>query len=239
MREKPDKPLTPVELFRRGIEITQEIRGRIEEARAYYLGRSSRKPAQPLSEVFDPTRGPALKYFIETIRTINRTRFIERFCRTAAFREFRQASEATLEELRLLAIQLAMCLGVPDKTDRRRSVGQALKTSVYFFRIANGRFSRQLPWNGSLVHLLLKNRNNDGLDITGPRTPECRDQVKAVVVWLANPKHPQSIYHACERTFHFAENGYVDEERLYLWCHRNESRIWAWVETYRLDHSIS
>ena len=126
MREKPDKQLTPVELFRRGIEITREIRGRIEEARAYYLGRSSREPEEPLSEVFDPTRGPILKYFVETIRMINRTQFIERFCRTAAFREFRQASEATLEELRLLAIQLAMCLGVPDKTDRRRSVGQAL-----------------------------------------------------------------------------------------------------------------
>ena len=126
MTQNPGKPLMPVELFRRGIEITREIHGRIEEARAYYLGRSSRKPAQPLSEVFDPTRGPALKYFIETIRTINRTRFIERFCRTDAFREFRQSSEATLEELRLLAIQLAMCLGVPGKTDRRRSVGQAL-----------------------------------------------------------------------------------------------------------------
>ena len=282
-------PLTPVELFRRGIEITQEIRDRIIEARAYYLGRSSREPEEPLSEVFDPTCGPILKYFVQTVRTINRTPFIERFCRTAAFREFRQASEATLEELRLLAIQLAICLGVPDKTDRRRSVGQALKTSVYFFRVANGRFFRQLPWNGSLVHLLLKNRNNegfgiyiadrllndiakafevrerqlrgesaapahefftsqferierkiesehnrtrqriketnglvqkvlsaiapvisavataarqiiksinmrntDGLDIIGPRTPECRDQVFAVVVFLANPKHLQS-----------------------------------------------
>ena len=57
MREKPDRPLTPVELFRRGIEITQEIRGRIEETRAYYLGRSSRKPAQPLSEVFERMTG--------------------------------------------------------------------------------------------------------------------------------------------------------------------------------------
>ena len=165
MREKPDMPLTPVELFRRGIEITREIRGRIEEARAYYLGRSSREPAQPLSEIFDPIRGPILKYFIATIRTINRTQFIERFCRTAAFHEFQRSSEATLEELRLLAIQLVMCLGVPDKTDRRRSVGQALKTSVYFFRIANGRFFRQLPWSGSLVHLLLKNRNNEGFGI--------------------------------------------------------------------------
>ena len=143
MREKPDMPLTPVELFRRGIAITQEIRGRIEEARAYYLGRSSREPAQPLSAIFDPMHGPILKYFIATIRIINKTQFIERFCRTNAFREFRQSSEATLEELRLLAIQLAMSLGVPNKMDRRRSVGQALKTSVYFFRIANGRFFRQ------------------------------------------------------------------------------------------------
>ena len=165
MAKTHDKPLTPLELFQRGIEITQEIRGRIEEARAYYLGRSSREPAQPLSEVFDPMRGPILKYFVQTVRTITRTPFIERFCQSAAFREFRQESEATLEELRLLAIQLGMCLGVPDKTDRRRSVGQALKTSVYFFRIANGRFFRQLPWNGSLVHLLLKNHSNEGFGI--------------------------------------------------------------------------
>ena len=82
-------------------------------------------------------------------------------------------------------------------------------------------------------------RNADGLDITGPRTPDCRNQVLAVVVWLANPRHSQSIYHACERTFRFTKKGYRDEERLYLWCHRNESKIWAWVETYRLNHDIS
>ena len=309
MREKPDMTLTPLELFRRGIEITREIRGRIEETRAYYLGRSSREPAQPLSEVFDPMRGPILKYFIETIRIINRTQFIERFCRTAAFREFRQSSETTLEELRLLAIQLAMCLGVPDKTDRRRSVGQALKTSVYFFRIANGRFFRQLPWSGSLVHILLKSRstegfgiyiadrllndiakafevrerqlrgesaavehefftnqlgehiiktitaehertrrqiikaintrNIDGLDIAGPRTQECRDQVFAVVAFLANPRHPQNIHHACDRTFRPIKNGYKDQDSLFSWCTRNESRLWAWVETYRLNHDIT
>ena len=165
MTETADMPLTPLKLFQRGIAMTREIRGRIEESRTYYLGRSSRAPGQSLSEVFDPTCGPILKYFIETIRTINKTRFIERFCRTAMFREFRKSSDATLEELRLLAIQLATCLGVPDKTDRRRSVGQALKTSIYFFRVANGRFFRQLPWSGSLVYLLLKNRNNEGMGI--------------------------------------------------------------------------
>ena len=63
MTKTHDWPLTPPELFRRGIEITQEIRGRIEESRAYYLGRSSREPVQPLSEVFDPMRGPSIYLF--------------------------------------------------------------------------------------------------------------------------------------------------------------------------------
>ena len=35
-----------------------------------------------------------------------------------------------------------------------------------------------------------------------------RDQVLAVVVFLANPKHPQSIHHACEQTFRVTEDGY-------------------------------
>ena len=84
----------------------------------------------------------------------------------------------------------------------------------------------------------INTRNIDGLDITGPRTPECRDQVLAVIVFLANPKHPQNIHHACDMTYHVIENGYDNKEKLYLWCHRNESRIWAWVETYRLNHDI-
>ena len=77
-----------------------------------------------------------------------------------------------------------------------------------------------------------------GLDISGPRTMECKEQVLAVVSWLANPRHLQNVYHACEQTFNLVENGYADEDSLYTWCHRHESRIWAWVETYRLNHSI-
>ena len=84
----------------------------------------------------------------------------------------------------------------------------------------------------------INTRNIEGLDITGPRSPECRDQVMAVVVWLANPKHPQNMHHACDRTYRPIRNGYEDVERLYRWCHRNEGRIWAWVETYRLNHDI-
>ena len=84
----------------------------------------------------------------------------------------------------------------------------------------------------------INTRNIEGLDISGPRTPECRDQVLAVIVFLANPKHPQNIHHACDMTYHVIENGYDNKEKLYLWCHRNESRIWAWVETYRLNHDI-
>ena len=82
-------------------------------------------------------------------------------------------------------------------------------------------------------------RNIDGLDITGPRSPECRDQVLAVVVWLANPRHPQSVHHACDRTFRPIKGGYKDQDSLFIWCNRNESRIWAWVETYRLNHQIN
>ena len=57
MTKTHDKPLTLVELFHRRIVITREIRDRIEETRAYYLGRSSREPAQPLSEVFERMTG--------------------------------------------------------------------------------------------------------------------------------------------------------------------------------------
>ena len=84
----------------------------------------------------------------------------------------------------------------------------------------------------------INTRNIDGLDITGPRSPECRDQVFAVVVFLANLRHPQSIHHACDRTFRPIKNGYKDQDSLFKWCSRNESRIWALVETYRLTHNI-
>ena len=84
----------------------------------------------------------------------------------------------------------------------------------------------------------INTRNIDGLDITGPRSPQCRDQVLADVVFLANPQHLQNVHHACEITYRPIRNGYEDVERLYRWCHRNESRIWAWVETYRLNHDI-
>ena len=85
----------------------------------------------------------------------------------------------------------------------------------------------------------INTRNTDGLDITGPRSPERRDQVLAVVMWLANPKHPQNVHHACDRTFRPIQNGYKDQDSLFSWCTRNESRLWAWVETYRLNHDIT
>ena len=85
----------------------------------------------------------------------------------------------------------------------------------------------------------INTRNSDGLDITGPRTPECRDQVLAVVIWLANPKHPQNVHHACDRTFRFVENGFSSAHVLFLWCQRNESRLWALVDSYRLNHDIN
>ena len=41
-----------------------------------------------------------------------------------------------------------------------------------------------------------------------------------------------------DRTFRVTKDGYDNVERLYIWCYRNKSRIWAWVETYRLNHGI-
>ena len=82
-------------------------------------------------------------------------------------------------------------------------------------------------------------RNIDGLDISGPRTMECKEQVLAVVSWLANPRHLQNIHHACDTTFRFVANGYSSAHALFLWCQRNESRLWALVESYRLNHDVA
>ena len=166
MTKNPGKPLTPVELFRRGIEITQEIRGRIEEARAYYLGRSSRLRGESAAVEHEFFTNQLGEHIIKTI---------------------------TAEHERT-----------------RRQIIKAINT-----------------------------RNIDGLDIAGPRTQECRDQVFAVVAFLANPRHSQNIHHACDRTFRPIKNGYKDQDSLFSWCTRNESRLWAWVETYRLNHDIT
>ena len=90
-----------------------------------------------------------------------------------------------------------------------------------------------------LLEDLQRERVGSGLvhdDVVGPA-----DEIagNAVVVWLANPKHPQSIHHACDRTFRPTRNGYKDQDSLFSWCTRNESRLWAWVETYRLNHDIT
>ena len=304
MREKPDMPLTPVELFRRGIEITLEIHGRIEAARTYYLGRSSRQPEEPLSEVFNPETGPIIPYFAKVIRMLTHPQTYLTLRQSAALKAFERENAATLDALRRLAIDLAPVLNAKDG---QPAIGRSLKLSIYFFRAANRRFFRYLVRRRSTLHRLLGNqinegfvlyvanrllndiakafevrerqlrgesaavehefftsqferiarkieiehertrreitkaintRNIDGLDITGPRTQECRNQVMAVVVWLANPKHLQNMHHACEQTFKVAKDGYENVERLYIWCYRNKSRIWAWVETYRLNHGI-
>ena len=76
----------------------------------------------------------------------------------------------------------------------------------------------------------------DGLEIQGPRTAERCQQVLAVVAFLANPKHNQSIHHACTQTFQPTAGGYPDSHALFNWCNDHASRIWSWVENWRLDH---
>ena len=127
MREKPDRPLTPVELFRRGIEITQQIRGRIEETRTYYLGRSSHEPEEPLSEVFNPETGPIIPYFVKVIRMLTHPQAYLTLRQSAALTEFKQESASTLDALRLLSIDLAPLL---DADDRQPEIGRSLKLSI-------------------------------------------------------------------------------------------------------------
>ena len=127
MTENPNDPLTPVELFRRGIKITREIRNRIEEARAYYLGRSSREPAQPLSEIFDPMHGPIIPYFVKIIRMLTHPQAYLTLRQSAARTEFERESVATLDGLRRLSIDLAPLLDADDrqKTISRQATGRA------------------------------------------------------------------------------------------------------------------
>ena len=123
----------------------------------------------------------------------------------------------------------------PESLISREKMQEIIRDEVTVF---HRQLSAEIRTAAKEIIRAVNTRNVDGLEIRGPRTAACREQVMAVVSWLADPRHPQSIYHACERTFHIAKNGYRDEERLYLWCHRNESRIWAWVETHRLNHDI-
>ena len=85
---------------------------------------------------------------------------------------------------------------------------------------------------------VVSSRNIDGLDIVGPRSLECKEQVMAVVKWLANPKHIQSLHNACVLTFVETPNGYEDAERLYRWCVRNRGRVSAWIEACRLGDGL-
>ena len=70
--------------------------------------------------------------------------------------------------------------------------------------------------------------------VEGPRTEGCRRQVLSVVSFLADPRNPQSIRNACHRTFRAVKGGYANADCMYVWCHRNETLVWRWVENARL-----
>ena len=124
----------------------------------------------------------------------------------------------------------------PDSLMSHEELKEIIRTEV---TVLHRRLSAEIRMVGKEIIKAVNTRNADGLEIRGPRTAASREQVMAVVAWLANPRHPQNIHHACDMTYRPTENGYAGKEKLYLWCHRNESRIWAWVETYRLNHDIN
>ena len=74
-----------------------EILAAAESGLAYYLGRSSREPAQTLSEVFDPMRGPIIPYFVKVIRMLTHPQIYLTLRQSAALKEFERESAATGE----------------------------------------------------------------------------------------------------------------------------------------------
>lgn len=70
--------------------------------------------------------------------------------------------------------------------------------------------------------------------LSGPRTPEKRDQVRRVIVHIASSARPVTVADACNATFASVEGGYSTAHDLYVWCHRNEAKIARLVDDLRL-----
>lgn len=70
--------------------------------------------------------------------------------------------------------------------------------------------------------------------LSGPRTPEKRDQVRKVIIHIASAEHPVEIADACNATFKSVPGGYSTAHDLYVWCHRNEAKIMRLVDDLRL-----
>ena len=116
------------QLFRRGIEMTREITAALRMEAPGYLGNCTKAPRRKLSAMFDPTTGPAVPYFIQTIHLMRRLRDAGYEYDEGELAEFMRSSGESLETLRRFAIDLTPHL----------DTGKAaqLKAAVYVFRVA-------------------------------------------------------------------------------------------------------
>lgn len=68
----------------------------------------------------------------------------------------------------------------------------------------------------------------------GPRTREKREQVCAVMQYLAKAPGPLDLHAASKAVFVPTKNGYATAHDLYLWCHRNGATVRTIVNDLRL-----
>ena len=157
-----ENPLSGDELLAAGKGLASSIRATVESGRAYYLGRASREPSTPLSEVFNPETGPIIPFFVQVIRAVKRPPPLLAPWQSAAFGEFERECTDALDSMRRLTFELSPLL---DAGDGRTAVGRSLKLSLCFFRIASGRLFRLLTRRRTFLRLLLRNHYNEGFGI--------------------------------------------------------------------------
>ena len=149
------------QLFRRGIEMTREITAALRMEAPGYLGNCTKAPRRKLSAMFDPTTGPAVPYFIQTIHLMRRLRDAGYEYDEGELAEFMRSSGESLETLRRFAIDLTPHL----------DTGKAaqLKAAVYVFRVAEELFFKDFREGGTLVQQTFCRFVGEGVGILAAR----------------------------------------------------------------------
>lgn len=145
------------DLFRRGTELTREILRRVNACEAVYLGKSKKPPKYLLSATFDSKTGPSLPYFAETIHVIRNEIADRRPRHGEGLETFERECQVTLEALRLFFVRLSVYL--------EPACGEKLKKSLYVFRVAEGRFFKQLREGCTLIGSVFESIVSEGVGL--------------------------------------------------------------------------
>ena len=145
------------DLFRRGTELTREILRRVNACEAVYLGKSKKPPKYILSATFDSKTGPSLPYFAETIHVIRNEIADRRPRHGEGLDTFERECQVTLEALRLFFVRLSVYLDP--------ACSEKLKKSLYVFRVAEGRFFKQLREGCTLIGSVFESIVSEGVGL--------------------------------------------------------------------------